>query len=177
MTCRYNSKIKCYYFEWSGFRWWFEEHSPHCLCWKWTLNSDCSLNVFLVRSHDWTHLTKTTSSRAHFTASKDIPRGSKQKVHLIPVCSNDQEWVFKPECRKVADHSCGELCQLATVTSVARPDVDTTEPVLCELVPFRFEPTSSFGSKFPFNLAHDVVRLWGRWFKWCKINVINFCFS
>jgi len=74
-------------------------------------------------------------------------------------------------------HSPGKHCQFAVVTNVARPDVDTTEPVCYELVCLLFEPTSSFGSKFPFNSTRNLVSLWARWFTWCEVNLINFCFS
>lgn len=97
--------------------------------------------------------------------------GSRQSVsNLVPVSSNDQEWIFRPECRKSDDHSLGEHCQFAVVTKVSRPPVHTTKSVLCEPVCSLFELTSSFCGKFPFSL-------WVRSFKWCKINTINFCFS
>lgn len=66
--------------------------------------------------------------------------------------SNDQEWILRPECRELDDHSPDKHCQFAVVTNVARPDVVTTKPILYELVRAFFEPTS-FGSKFLFSSA------------------------
>lgn len=89
------------------------------------------------------------------TACKDIPRGRKQKARL-PVPGNEQEWLFRPGCRKRDAPLPGTRSQFAVVTSLARPDADTAEAVLYELICLRFEPTSPFGSQFPLRYAHTI---------------------